>query len=59
MPLPEEGQLEWNTLAVEEDPAGQQIARSIGEEGQSWAARTIRNDDIDVYSTQESHSRLC
>ncbi|KAF4762603.1 hypothetical protein HAV15_005310 [Penicillium sp. str.  len=33
----------------EEDPAGQQIARTIGEEGQSWAARTIRNDDIDVY----------
>ncbi|KAJ5970334.1 Lipopolysaccharide-modifying protein [Penicillium vulpinum] len=33
----------------EEDPAGQHIARSIGEEGQAWAARTIRNDDIDVY----------
>lgn len=33
----------------EEDPAGRQIARSIGEEGQAWAAKTIRNDDIDVY----------
>ncbi|KAJ5211061.1 hypothetical protein N7491_010877 [Penicillium cf. griseofulvum] len=33
----------------EEDPAGQEIARSIGEEGQSWAARTIRNEDMDVY----------
>lgn len=33
----------------EQDPAGQEIARTIGEEGQSWAARTIRNDDMDVY----------
>ncbi|KAJ5365690.1 Lipopolysaccharide-modifying protein [Penicillium concentricum] len=33
----------------EEDPAGQQIARSIGEGGQAWAARTIRNEDMDVY----------
>jgi hypothetical protein len=33
----------------EQDPAGQRIARSIGEDGQAWAARTIRNDDIDVY----------
>ena len=33
----------------EEDPAGQEIARRIGEEGQAWAARTIRNEDMDVY----------
>ncbi|KAL2827338.1 glycosyl transferase family 90-domain-containing protein [Aspergillus cavernicola] len=33
----------------EQDPVGQQIARTIGEEGQSWAARTLRNDDMDVY----------
>ncbi|CAG8942002.1 unnamed protein product [Penicillium salamii] len=33
----------------EQDPAGQQIARSIGQGGQDWAAKTIRNDDIDVY----------
>ncbi|OQE38685.1 hypothetical protein PENCOP_c008G04662 [Penicillium coprophilum] len=33
----------------EEDPAGQQIARSIGEGGQAWANRTLRTDDMDVY----------
>ncbi|KAJ5159782.1 uncharacterized protein N7482_006786 [Penicillium canariense] len=33
----------------EQDPAGQEIARTIGEEGQSWAAKTLRNDDMDVY----------
>lgn len=33
----------------EQDAAGREIARSIGEEGQAWAARTIRNDDMDVY----------
>lgn len=33
----------------EEDATGQEIAKSIGEEGQSWAARTLRNDDIEVY----------
>ncbi|CAG8133888.1 unnamed protein product [Penicillium olsonii] len=33
----------------EQDPTGQQIARAIGQDGQDWAARTIRNDDIDVY----------
>lgn len=31
------------------DPAGQEIARTIGEEGQAWAYRTIRNDDMEVY----------
>lgn len=33
----------------EGDPAGQEIARTIGEQGQSWAAKTLRNDDMDVY----------
>ncbi|KAL3481261.1 glycosyl transferase family 90-domain-containing protein [Aspergillus californicus] len=33
----------------EQDPAGQEIARAIGEEGQAWAAKTLRNDDMDVY----------
>lgn len=33
----------------EQDHAGQEIARTIGEEGQSWAAKTLRNDDMDVY----------
>ncbi|KAJ5131817.1 hypothetical protein N7448_005975 [Penicillium atrosanguineum] len=33
----------------EQDTTGQEIAKSIGEEGQSWAARTLRNDDIEVY----------
>ncbi|KAF3016606.1 F-actin-capping protein subunit beta [Penicillium rubens] len=33
----------------EQDPAGKEIARTIGEEGQSWAAKTLRNDDMDVY----------
>jgi hypothetical protein len=33
----------------EQDPAGQEIAQAIGEAGQSWAARTLRNDDMDVY----------
>lgn len=33
----------------EQDPAGQDIARAIGENGQSWAAKTLRNDDMDVY----------
>lgn len=28
---------------------GQEIAKSIAEEGRSWAARALRNDDIDVY----------
>ncbi|KAJ5320797.1 hypothetical protein N7476_003799 [Penicillium atrosanguineum] len=33
----------------EQDPVGQGIARTIGEEGQLWAAKTLRNDDMDVY----------
>jgi hypothetical protein len=33
----------------EQDPAGQEIARTIGEEGQSWAAKALQNDDMDVY----------
>ncbi|KAJ5716940.1 hypothetical protein N7488_002586 [Penicillium malachiteum] len=33
----------------EQDPAGQRIARNIGEEGQLWANKAIRNDDMDVY----------
>ncbi|KAJ5220028.1 hypothetical protein N7468_009232 [Penicillium chermesinum] len=33
----------------ENDPAGQEIAKRIGAEGQSWAAKAIRNDDMDVY----------
>lgn len=33
----------------EDDATGQEIAKSIGEDGQSWAARTLRNDDIEVY----------
>ncbi|CAG8923083.1 unnamed protein product [Penicillium salamii] len=33
----------------EQDPAGQVIAQTIGEEGQSWAAKVLRNDDMDVY----------
>lgn len=33
----------------EQDPAGQDIARTIGEDGQLWAAKTLRNDDMDVY----------
>lgn len=33
----------------EQDPAGREIARSIGEQGQSWAAKTLRNVDMDVY----------
>ncbi|KAJ5117723.1 hypothetical protein N7448_011355 [Penicillium atrosanguineum] len=33
----------------EQDPVGHEIARRIGEEGQSWAARSLRNDDMDVY----------
>ncbi|CAI7641171.1 unnamed protein product [Penicillium viridicatum] len=33
----------------EQDPAGQEIARTICEEGQSWAVKTLRNDDMDVY----------
>ncbi|CAG7915796.1 unnamed protein product [Penicillium olsonii] len=32
-----------------QDPAGQEIAQTIGEEGQSWAAKVLRNDDMDVY----------
>ncbi|KAJ5724641.1 hypothetical protein N7493_006369 [Penicillium malachiteum] len=33
----------------EQDPAGQKIARDIGEGGQLWANKAIRNDDMDVY----------
>ena len=33
----------------EKDPVGQDIARSIGMEGQAWAAKALRNDDMDVY----------
>ncbi|KAJ5183517.1 Lipopolysaccharide-modifying protein [Penicillium capsulatum] len=33
----------------EHDRAGQVIARRIGEEGQKWALRTLRNEDIEVY----------
>ncbi|KAJ5531818.1 hypothetical protein N7527_005211 [Penicillium freii] len=33
----------------EQDSAGQEIARTICEEGQSWVAKTLRNDDMDVY----------
>ncbi|KAJ5351654.1 hypothetical protein N7452_000628 [Penicillium brevicompactum] len=33
----------------EQDPAGQVIAQRIGEEGQEWAAKVLRNDDMDVY----------
>ena len=33
----------------EDDALGQEIAKSIAEEGRSWAARALRNDDIDVY----------
>lgn len=33
----------------EQDPVGHELARRIGEEGQSWAARSLRNDDMDVY----------
>lgn len=33
----------------EHDALGQEIAQSIAEEGRSWAARALRNDDIDVY----------
>lgn len=33
----------------EQDPAGQEIARTIGLEGQAWAAKAIRNEDMDVY----------
>lgn len=33
----------------EKDPAGQVIARNIGEEGQKWALRTLRNEDMEVY----------
>ncbi|CAG8027247.1 unnamed protein product [Penicillium olsonii] len=36
-------------VRFEQDPAGQEIAQSIGEEGQSWAAKVLRNDDMDVY----------
>ncbi|CAG8139250.1 unnamed protein product [Penicillium nalgiovense] len=32
-----------------QDPTGREIARTIGEEGQSWAAKTLRNEDMDVY----------
>lgn len=33
----------------EHHSAGQEIAKKIGIEGQAWAAKTIRNDDMDVY----------
>ncbi|KAJ5633699.1 Lipopolysaccharide-modifying protein [Penicillium herquei] len=33
----------------EQDPVGQEIARDIGEGGQLWANKAIRNDDMDVY----------
>ncbi|KAJ5204896.1 uncharacterized protein N7498_005775 [Penicillium cinerascens] len=33
----------------EQDTTGQEIAKSIGEGGRAWAARTLRNDDMEVY----------
>ncbi|KAJ5101221.1 Lipopolysaccharide-modifying protein [Penicillium angulare] len=33
----------------EQDPAGRDIAKRIGLDGQSWAAKTLRNEDMDVY----------
>jgi hypothetical protein len=32
-----------------QDPASREIARSIGAEGQSWAAKALRNDKMDIY----------
>ncbi|EPS34390.1 hypothetical protein POX_a00636 [Penicillium oxalicum] len=33
----------------EDDEVGREIAKTIGEDGQSWAARALRNDDMEVY----------
>ena len=33
----------------EHDPAGERIARSIALEGQEWAQKALRNEDLDVY----------
>lgn len=33
----------------EQDPAGQEIAKTIAEGGQAWANRVLRNEDMEVY----------
>ncbi|KAJ5495385.1 hypothetical protein N7539_000501 [Penicillium diatomitis] len=33
----------------EENEAGREIAKTIGEDGQTWAARALRKDDMEVY----------
>jgi hypothetical protein len=33
----------------EQDATGQEIAKSISEDGRPWAARALRSDDMDVY----------
>ncbi|KAJ5728163.1 Lipopolysaccharide-modifying protein [Penicillium malachiteum] len=33
----------------EEEPAGQEIAKSIGEDGSAWADLALRNEDIEVF----------
>lgn len=33
----------------EKYPTGQELAKLIGEQGQMWASKTLRNDDMDVF----------
>lgn len=33
----------------DQDPAGQEIAKTIGGQGQAWAKKSIRNEDMEVY----------